>query len=207
MFKVPFSRALFDPQNRALCLTFLSYPFTSNKLPPRWGFWWTWLLKGSSGEKWWWWLKSLISCRNEVWYRSEWSKWSNKAPRIKKVLSDHFVRGSKEVEDWGSKEVVLGVKRGATPLTPLSPNRGSKGVAHWGAPPPFTPRRHLFNFWGIFDHFDCSELYQTSFLDGRRLLSNDHIFPFNSGPDYCALHWSKAHGSDHSWQKSKLSWW
>ena len=30
---------------------------------------------------------------------------------------------------------------------------------------------------GIFDNFDRSELYQTSFLDVTRLLSNDNIYP------------------------------
>ena len=38
--------------------------------------------------------------------------------------------------------------------------------------------RQFLNFWGIFDHFDCSEQYQTSFLDVR-LLSNDQ-FPRGS---------------------------
>ena len=33
---------------------------------------------------------------------------------------------------------------------------------------------------GTFDHFNCPELYQTSFLDVRRLLSKDHIFPRGS---------------------------
>ena len=35
----------------------------------------------------------------------------------------------------------------------------------------------MSTFGGVFDHFDRSELCQTSFLDVRRLLSNDHIFP------------------------------
>ena len=39
-------------------------------------------------------------------------------------------------------------------------------------------------FLQIFDNFDCSKLYQTYFLLDvrykRRLLSNDHIFPFKS---------------------------
>ena len=88
-----------------------------------------------------------------------------KPPELKKVfLSDHFVRGSKEVAHWGSKEVVLGVKRGATPLTPLSPNRGSKGVAHWGDATPFYPLAPSFQlFWGIFDHFDCSNCTKLPF--------------------------------------------
>ena len=38
--------------------------------------------------------------------------------------------------------------------------------------------RQFLNFWGIFDHFDCFEQYQTSFLDVR-LLSNDQ-FPRGS---------------------------
>ena len=33
---------------------------------------------------------------------------------------------------------------------------------------------------GIFDHFDCFELYKTSFRDVTRLISNDHIFPRGS---------------------------
>ena len=33
---------------------------------------------------------------------------------------------------------------------------------------------------GTFDHFDCPELYQTSFPDVRRLLSKDHLFPRGS---------------------------
>ena len=36
---------------------------------------------------------------------------------------------------------------------------------------PFLPSDSFVNFWGNFYHFDRSELYQTSFLDVRRLLS------------------------------------
>ena len=72
----------------------------------------------------------------------------------------------------------------APPLfTPSVPPLLSK-VLTSGVPPFLTSGKKwspvLSTFGEIFDHFDSFELYQTSFLDVRRLLCIDRIFPRGS---------------------------
>ena len=148
------------------------------------------LIKGSNI---WSLLRSLLSSRKEVWYSLERSKFSKNILQNwdRKTVGPFCTGGQQGWRTGGSKGVAPGVKRGgASPAPPSAPpfmtplflkKKRSKEVA-----PLLNPGATLATpgtKWSdnllliLFDNFDHSALYHTSFLYEIRPF---HLFPRGS---------------------------
>ena len=105
-------------------------------------------------------------------YQNTYKRWKN--------CQTISYRGSKGMAHWASKGgITTSYDRMMQQWICFLPSTSPLLIP--SVPPFWPPVRNgpavLSNFGGIFYHFDRSELYQTSFPDVTRLLSNDHIFP------------------------------